>query len=113
MRAFALSGAARMLGRYSRRLVRSSSGLCLVIPEGARRRGSIDLGRAAQRVWLALTLAGALAGLGAALAGLLGATDWEWRSAVSPGGEPFHLRVDAVNPIRSNTGDLPQREVAC
>ena len=49
------------------------------------------------RTWLALTLAGAAAGLAAALSVLLGATDWEWRSAISLGGELVHLRLDGVS----------------
>ena len=51
------------------------------------------------RTWLALTLASAAAGLTAALSVLLGATDWEWRSALSLGGELVHLRLDGVSAL--------------
>jgi hydrogenase-4 component B len=47
--------------------------------------------------WLALTLAGASAALGAAILVLYGGAAWEWRSAVSLGGEALHLRLDAVS----------------
>jgi hydrogenase-4 component B len=50
------------------------------------------------RTWLALTLAGAIAGLFAALAVLLG-TDWEWRSAFFLGGEVIHLWLDGVSAL--------------
>lgn len=49
------------------------------------------------RTWLAVTLAGATAGLTAALSVLFGATDWEWRSALSLGGELVHLRLDGLS----------------
>lgn len=51
------------------------------------------------RCWLALTVIGTAAGLGAALMGLLGATDWEWRSGFSLGGELVHLRLDGVSAL--------------
>ena len=51
------------------------------------------------RSWLAFTLAGVTAGLAAALSVLLGATDWEWRSAFSLGGELVHLRLDGVSAL--------------
>ena len=51
------------------------------------------------RTWLALTLAGATAGLAAALAVLLGTADWEWRSAFTLGGEFVHLRLDGVSAL--------------
>jgi len=51
------------------------------------------------RVWVASTLAGALSGLAAAISVLLGAEDWEWRSAFRVGGELIHLRLDAVSAL--------------
>jgi hydrogenase-4 component B len=51
------------------------------------------------RTCLALTLAGATAGLTAALSVLLGAADWEWHSAFSLGGEHVHLRLDGVSAL--------------
>lgn len=51
------------------------------------------------RVALAFTLAAAFAALLAALTMLVGGTAWEWRSAVSIGGEPLHLRLDALSAV--------------
>lgn len=56
-------------------------------------------GRRWSRVWLALTLAGTTAALTAALLVLLGVSDWEWRSGLTLGGEPVHLRLDAVSAL--------------
>jgi len=49
------------------------------------------------RWWLALTLAGTAAILGAALWTLGGGVEWDWRSAFALGGERLHLRLDAVS----------------
>lgn len=49
------------------------------------------------RLWLALTLAGAAAFCGAALWTLGGGGVWDWRSGLALGGEPLHLRLDAVS----------------
>src|SRR4051812_44357041 len=49
------------------------------------------------RTWLALTLAGAIGALAAALLVLFGGADWEWRSVFSVGGELVHLRLDGVS----------------
>lgn len=51
------------------------------------------------RAWLVCTVGGALAGLTAALAILVGAPDWEWRSAFVVGGEFLHLRLDGVSAL--------------
>ena len=51
------------------------------------------------RLWLALTVAGTVAGLGAALMVLLGAADWAWRSEFRLGGEALHLRLDGVSAL--------------
>lgn len=51
------------------------------------------------RTWLALTLAAAAAGLAAAATVLLGAADWEWRGALSLGGEFVHLRLDGLSAL--------------
>ncbi len=51
------------------------------------------------RTWLALTVAGTVAGLGAALVVLLGAADWEWRNGFLLGSEPIHLRLDGVSAL--------------
>jgi hydrogenase-4 component B len=50
-----------------------------------------------QRVWLALTLAGAGAFLAAALWTLGGGAEWDWRSGFAPGGEPMHLHLDGLS----------------
>ncbi|MFA6546092.1 MAG: proton-conducting transporter membrane subunit, partial [Limisphaerales bacterium] len=60
---------------------------------------AIVVGVRSSRWWLALTVTGAVAGLGAALTVLLGATDWEWRSGFSLGGELAHLRLDGVSAL--------------
>ena len=57
------------------------------------------VGRGAPRLWLMLTVAGALAALGAALVVLFGGADWEWRSALQIGGEAVHLRLDGVSAL--------------
>ncbi|HWA25996.1 MAG TPA: proton-conducting transporter membrane subunit [Lacunisphaera sp.] len=51
------------------------------------------------RSWLAFTLAGSLAGLGAALLVLLGAPDWDSRSALTVGGEAWHGRLDGLSAL--------------
>ena len=51
------------------------------------------------RGWLALTLVGTGAALGAALLVLLGAADWEWRGVMPLGGEPLHLRLDGLSAL--------------
>jgi hydrogenase-4 component B len=51
------------------------------------------------RTWMAFMLAGAVAGLTAALSVLLGATDWEWQSTFALGGEFVHLRLDGVSAL--------------
>jgi hydrogenase-4 component B len=66
---------------------------------GAALALSILFGVRRSRTWLALTMAGTAAGLGAALMVLLGGADWEWRSGFLLGGEPLHLRLDAVSAL--------------
>lgn len=51
------------------------------------------------RLWLAFTIVGTVAGLGAALMVLLGSADWEWRSGFALAGEAIHLRLDAVSAL--------------
>jgi len=51
------------------------------------------------RVWLAITLTGAVAGLTAALSVLVGAMDWKWQSVFALGGEFVHLRLDGVSAL--------------
>lgn len=56
-------------------------------------------GRIAPRVWLGSTLVAATAGLLAALLVLFGDTEWNWQSTFSLGGEPLHLRLDAISAL--------------
>jgi hydrogenase-4 component B len=51
------------------------------------------------RLWLALTVTGSVAALGAATGVLLDSPDWEWRSGFLVGGEPLHLRLDGVSAL--------------
>ena len=48
------------------------------------------------RASFACTAAGTAAGLVAAMAVLLGPCDWEWTSALAPGGENIRLRLDGL-----------------
>jgi hydrogenase-4 component B len=49
------------------------------------------------RLWLALFVSGAVALLGAGLAALGHGGAWEWRSELAIGGEPLHVRLDALS----------------
>lgn len=60
---------------------------------------SIAIGTKCGRTSLLFTLAGTMAGFWAALSVLLGAADWEWKSAFLLGGEAVHLRLDGVSAI--------------
>ncbi len=75
-----------------------TSGSLLLIAFAALIAG-IGFGPRCSRIWLALTVTGTAAGLGAAVMVLLGAPDWEWRSGFLLGGEPLHLRLDGVSAL--------------
>ena len=60
---------------------------------------SVLAGRVAPRLWLGLTLTGMAASLAAAVSVLLGGADWDWHSGFPIGGEPLHLRLDAVSAL--------------
>lgn len=75
-----------------------SPGLLLLIALLAM-AGGAGFGRRQGRIWLALTMAGAAAGLTAALAVLLGGTDWDWRASFSLGGEVVHLGLDGISAL--------------
>lgn len=69
----------------------------LLLLAGSSLVASILVGPRWPRVWLAFTLAGALAAMVAATNVLVGGADWEWRSAFLLGGEPLHLRLDGLS----------------
>ena len=71
-------------------------GPCIALAAGSL-LGGVLCGHRMPRVWLALTLTGATAGLVAALVVLGGGAAWEWRSGFPVGGERLHLRLDAVS----------------
>src|ERR1035437_1449418 len=59
---------------------------------------SILIGRIAARLWLMVTLISVIAGFAAGVMVLVGGgNEWEWRSAFLVGGEPLHLRLDAIS----------------
>jgi hydrogenase-4 component B len=60
---------------------------------------SILVGARARTLWLAGVLAGATAGLGAAVAALITGEVADWHSAVRLGGEAVHLRLDALSAL--------------
>jgi formate hydrogenlyase subunit 3/multisubunit Na+/H+ antiporter MnhD subunit len=71
----------------------------LLLLAGAALGLSLAVGAWWSRTWLALTAAGAAAGLAAALWVLLGGGEWEWRPGWSPGGEMVHLRLDGLSAV--------------
>jgi len=60
---------------------------------------SIVAGFRRPRIWLALTVTGAMAGMGAALRVLLGGANWEWQCGFLLGGETLHLRLDGLSAL--------------
>ncbi|HTQ31843.1 MAG TPA: proton-conducting transporter membrane subunit [Opitutaceae bacterium] len=60
---------------------------------------AILVGHAAPRLWLVLTLGGMGAALCAAFFVLRGGAEWNWRSGFPVGGEPLHLRLDALSAL--------------
>jgi hydrogenase-4 component B len=60
---------------------------------------SIVTGFRRPRIWLALTVSGAVVGMMAALRVLLGGDNWEWQSGFLLGGESLHLRLDGVSAL--------------
>jgi hydrogenase-4 component B len=51
------------------------------------------------RVWLGLTLAGAVAALGAAVGVFATGAEWEWKSAILLGGDAVHMRLDGLSAL--------------
>lgn len=60
---------------------------------------SVLVGVRAPRLWLAGVLAGAAAGLSAAVGVLMTGVVWDWQSSFALGGEVVHLRLDAVSAL--------------
>jgi hydrogenase-4 component B len=56
-------------------------------------------GRLAPRLWLATTIVGVGAALAASIWVLVGGAEWEWHSSFAVGGEPLHLRLDAISSL--------------
>ena len=75
-----------------------SPGVPLLVAAGCLVAG-IASGFRWPRVWLALTVTGTAAALGASLWVLLGSADWEWQSDIVVGGERLHLRLDALSSL--------------
>ena len=75
-----------------------STGSLLLAAAAAMLTG-IVAGRSSPRVWLAATLTGLGAALGAALAVLGGGADWVWRNGLLVGGESVSLRLDAISAL--------------
>jgi hydrogenase-4 component B len=56
-------------------------------------------GRMAPRLWLAATVVGAGAALGAAGCVLVGGAEWDWHSEFNISGERLHLRLDSISAL--------------
>jgi hydrogenase-4 component B len=75
-----------------------SPGPLLALAAGATSL-AIVLGRWWRRAWLGTMLVGAGAGAAAAISGLAGGPEWEFRSGFVLGGESLHLRLDALSAL--------------
>lgn len=60
--------------------------------------GSTVAGIRWPRIWLALVVGGAIAGMTASAQVLLG-SNWEWKSGFELGGQPLHFRLDSISAI--------------
>jgi hydrogenase-4 component B len=69
----------------------------LLLLAGLAMLASIVVSRRAPRWWLAFTLAGSVAALAAAFVALSGGYGWELKNGYTIGGEPLHLRLDALS----------------
>jgi DNA-binding response OmpR family regulator len=72
----------------------------LLVASAALLLVGIAVGRNAARVWMALTVVGALLSLAAAGTVLFTGATWEWRSAFPLGGEPIHLTPKELDLLR-------------
>jgi hydrogenase-4 component B len=75
-----------------------TSGIFLLIAFGSLAI-SIAVGSRLSRIWLALTIVGAIAGLGAAVRVLLLGENWDWENGFRLGGESLHLRLDGLSAL--------------
>ncbi len=73
-------------------------GLLLTI-SGVGVLASILAGARAPRLWLACVLVGSAGGLGAAVVSLTTGVLWELQNSLTIGGEPVHLRLDALSAL--------------
>jgi hydrogenase-4 component B len=73
-------------------------GQLLLVAAGCLAAG-IVLGAWWPKIWLGLTLAGTAAALGAAVLVLSGTPQWELTDGWPVGGEPLHLRLDALSAL--------------
>jgi hydrogenase-4 component B len=73
-----------------------SCGWLLLLAAAGLAAGAV-CGWRSQRLWLPATLAGALAGLAAAVTVLAGGGGWDWQPAFLLGGERVHLRLDGLS----------------
>src|SRR5688572_22284944 len=71
----------------------------LLASSGAGMLLSILAGVRAPKLWLGCVLVGAAGGLGAAVMALVTGVVWDWRGALTIGGEAVHLRLDAVSAL--------------
>ncbi len=55
------------------------------------------IGSRSPRIWLTATLCAAAAALAASAWVLVAGQAWDWRHAMTPGGEELHLRLDAIS----------------
>ncbi len=71
----------------------------LLLPAAVSLVAGIACGPRFARTWLAVTLIGAAAALGAAMLVLDGGAVWEWRTGFLVGGEALHFRLDALGAL--------------
>ena len=75
-----------------------TAGPLILVAAGGTLAGVLS-GRFSPRIWLASTVAGVSAALAASVWVLAGGAVWDWHSAFRVGGEPLHLRLDAISSL--------------
>jgi hydrogenase-4 component B len=55
--------------------------------------------RRARRAWLVMTVAAAIAGVAACIHVFIATESWDWQVAMTPGGQAWHVRLDAVSAL--------------